>query len=86
MFQTSGSKPLLIWDSEVKNGYIKRISDGDVKSLALEIRGVNVTTCYITAPSSPCVNLGIKLPFLVMGKLTDLLSKELYSTSHSFQW
>lgn len=68
MFQSSGSQPLLIWDSEAKNGYIKRISDDDVKSLALEIRGVNVATCFITAPSSPCINLGIKLPFLIIGR------------------
>lgn len=66
VFHSIGSKPLLIWDSKVKNGYIKRITDDDCKSLALEIRSVNVATCYITAPSSPCTNLGIKLPFLII--------------------
>lgn len=66
VFHSIGSKPLLIWDSKVKNGYIKRITDDDCKSLALEIRSVNVATCFITAPSSPCVNLGIKLPFLII--------------------
>jgi Protein of unknown function (DUF667) len=60
------SQPLLIWDSKVQNGYIKRISDDDAKSLALEIRGVNVATCFITAPSLPCFNLGVKLPFLIV--------------------
>lgn len=60
------SQPLSIWESKVQNGYIKRISDDDAKSLALEIRGLNVATTYISAPNSPCVNLGIKLPFLII--------------------
>lgn len=66
MFNSIGSHPLLIWDSNVKNGYVKRITDEDAKSLALEIRSVNVTMCFITAPSAPCINLGIKLPFLTV--------------------
>jgi Protein of unknown function (DUF667) len=66
LFNRVFSQPLLIWESKVKNGFIKRISDEDAKSLALEIRGVNVATCYITAPSSPCINLGVKLPFLII--------------------
>lgn len=66
VFYSIGSHPLLIWDSKVKNGYIKRITDEDAKSLALELRGVNVMSCYITAPSLPCDTLGIKLPFLVI--------------------
>lgn len=66
VFNSIGSKPLLIWDSHVKNGYIKRITDEDAKSLALEIRGVNATTCFISAPAAPCIALGIKLPFLII--------------------
>lgn len=66
VFSSVGSKPLLIWDSTVKNGYIKRITDEDAKSLALEIRGTNVATTFISAPSAPCVSLGIKLPFIII--------------------
>jgi Protein of unknown function (DUF667) len=66
VFSSFGSQPLLIWDSHVANGHIKRISDEDVKCLVLEIRGVNVATTYITAPASPCINLGVKLPFLII--------------------
>lgn len=66
VFYSIGSKPLLIWDSKVSHGNIKRITDEDAKSLALDIRGVNVETCYITAPTAPCTNLGIKLPFLTI--------------------
>ncbi|XP_071612577.1 cilia- and flagella-associated protein 20-like isoform X2 [Heliangelus exortis] len=61
-----GSKPLQIWDKKVCNGYIKRITDNDIRSLVLEIAGTNVSTTYITCPDDPKETLGIKLPFLVM--------------------
>jgi len=61
-----GSKPLQIWDSQVHNGHIKRITDPDIKSTVLEITSTNITTTYITCPADPHKTLGIKLPFLVM--------------------
>jgi len=61
-----GSKPLQIWDKQIKNGHIKRITDGEINSSVLEIMGTNVSTNYITAPADPKETLGIKLPFLVM--------------------
>jgi hypothetical protein len=61
-----GSKPLQIWDSKVKNGHIKRITDQDIQSSVLEIMGTNVSTSYIVCPADPKQTLGIKLPFLVM--------------------
>ncbi|XP_076282564.1 cilia- and flagella-associated protein 20 [Lasioglossum baleicum] len=61
-----GSSPLEIWGMHVKNGYIRRVTDEEVKSLALEITGTNVTTTYIFAPSTPRGSLGIRLPFLTM--------------------
>ena len=66
VFYSIGSKPLLIWDTKVSHGHIKRITDKDSKSLALDIRGVNVINCYITAPADPCTCLGIKLPFMTI--------------------
>ena len=65
-----GSKPLQIWEKTVRNGHIKRITDADIQSSVLEIMGSNVSTTFISCPSSkgkgrPAV-LGIKLPFLVM--------------------
>lgn len=60
------SKPLQIWDSEVRNGHIKRITDEDIQSSVLEIMGTNVSTNYITCPANVKKTLGIKLPFLVM--------------------
>ena len=61
-----GSKPLQIWDTQVKNGHIKRITDQDIQSSVLEIIGSNVNSCYIACPADPKKTLGIKLPFLVM--------------------
>ncbi|VEL24048.1 unnamed protein product [Protopolystoma xenopodis] len=61
-----GSKPLQIWNKEVKNGHIKRITDNDIQSLVLEVMGTNVSTTFITCPHDPKITLGIKLPFLVM--------------------
>ena len=55
-----------IWDQNVKNGHIKRITDKDIQSSVLEIMGNNVSTTYITCPVDPKQTLGIKLPFLVM--------------------
>jgi Protein of unknown function (DUF667) len=61
-----GSKPLLIWDKQVKNGHIKRMTDGDIQSSVLEIMGSNVSTTFISCPEDPNKTLSIKLPFLVM--------------------
>ncbi|KAF5298415.1 hypothetical protein FQR65_LT01193 [Abscondita terminalis] len=66
VFYSVGSNPLSIWDKYVKNGHIRRLVDEEVKSLVLEISGVNVATTYITCPVKPRASLGIKLPFLVM--------------------
>lgn len=65
IFYSCGANPLAIWDMEVKNGHIKRITDNEVNSIVLEIVSTNVATTYITCPKNNQV-LGIKLPFLVM--------------------
>lgn len=79
VFYSCGSKPLTIWDSKTENGYIKRILDDEAKSLAMEIRGTNVATSYISAPALPCKSLGVKLPFLtiVVKNLNKLFSFEI---------
>ena len=61
-----GSRPLQIWDKQVQNGHIKRLTDQDIQSSVLELVGSNVATTYITCPADPQKTLGIKLPFLVM--------------------
>nr|CAH7741769.1 unnamed protein product [Callosobruchus chinensis] len=66
IFYSVGSNPLALWDSQVKNGHIRRVLDDEVKSLVLEVSGTNVATTYITCPIKPRASLGIKLPFLVM--------------------
>lgn len=60
------SKPLQIWNKQVRNGHIKRITDDDIQSSVLELMGTNVSTNFITCPADPKKTLGIKLPFLVM--------------------
>jgi hypothetical protein len=57
---------LQIWDKQVRNGHIKRITDNDIQSSVLEIIGTNVSTNYISCPAQTNRTLGIKLPFLVM--------------------
>lgn len=66
VFFSLGSRPLAIWKNTVANGHIKRLTDDDLKSIALEIMGVNVATTYITTPIEPRASLAIKLPFLVL--------------------
>ncbi|KAK6620479.1 hypothetical protein RUM44_006880 [Polyplax serrata] len=61
-----GSNPLKIWDRLVVNGHVKRVTDEDVRTLVLEMRGTNVATCYVYTPIDPKEVLGITLPFLVM--------------------
>ena len=60
------SKPLQIWDRNVRNGHIKRLTDADIQSSVLEIMGTNVSTNFITCPVDNQKTLAIKLPFLVM--------------------
>lgn len=65
IFYSCGSAPLALWDMEVHNGHIKRVTDHEVNSLVLEIVSTNVAVTFMTCPKSN-QTLGIKLPFLVM--------------------
>lgn len=65
IFYSCGSNPLAIWDMEVNNGHIKRLTDTEVNSLVLEIVSTNVASTFISCPKGNQL-LGIKLPFLVM--------------------
>ncbi|XP_043502120.1 cilia- and flagella-associated protein 20-like [Polistes fuscatus] len=61
-----GPAPLELWGMHVKNGYIRRIIDDEVKSLVLELAGTNVATTYIYCPAEKKKVLGISLPFLII--------------------
>merc|ERR1711967_148208 len=61
-----GSKPLQIWEKEVRNGHIKRLTDADIQSSVLEIMSTNISTTFVTCPCDANKTLGIKLPFLVV--------------------
>ncbi|KPJ03311.1 UPF0468 protein C16orf80-like [Papilio xuthus] len=65
IFFSVGSKPLDIWETHIKDGYITKFLDQDIKSMVYEIRGTNVSTTYIKCPKGNQV-LGINLPYMVM--------------------
>lgn len=50
----------------MRNGHIKRVTDGDIRSSVLEIMSTNVSTTFVSCPGDVTKTLGIKLPFLVM--------------------
>ena len=62
----SRPKPLQIWHPSVRNGHVKRVTDPDINSSAIEIKGSNVATNYVVCPAKAEETLGIKLPFLVL--------------------
>ena len=61
-----GAKPLQIWAMAVKNGHIKRVTDSDLESSAIEIIGANINLNYISSPFDPNVILGIRMPLMVI--------------------
>lgn len=65
VFFSVGSKPFNNWKVYTKDGYITRFLDPDIKSMVVELRGINVSTTYMVCPSGKVV-LGIAMPFLVM--------------------
>ena len=59
-------KPLQGWETSVKNGHIKRVTDGDIQSASIEIIGANVSNNYICHPADNTSSLGIKMQFIVL--------------------
>lgn len=66
IFYAIGRHPLYLWNASVRNGHVRRITDEDIGSAALEICGNNVSTTTVTCPEEDRQTLGIKLPFLVL--------------------
>lgn len=65
IFFSVGPKPLDIWETHIKDGYLTCFLDQDIKSMVYEIRGTNVSTAYIKCPKGNQV-LGINLPYMIM--------------------
>lgn len=61
-----GSKPLQIWDQEVREGHVKRVTDEDIQGTVLELAAQNIANVYIACPADPSKTLGIKLPHFTM--------------------
>ncbi|EAY21920.1 transcription factor 2B, putative [Trichomonas vaginalis G3] len=59
-----GQKPLADWDVNVENGYIKRLTDQDIRTSVLEITGANAQRNWITMPREQNDKLGINLPII----------------------
>ena len=66
IFFSIGRAPLYLWSASVRNGHIRRVTDEDLGSAALEIASTNVSTTSVTCPEQPRQTLGIKMPFLVL--------------------
>ncbi|XP_058804595.1 cilia- and flagella-associated protein 20-like [Phymastichus coffea] len=66
ILQSFGSSPLEMWDSKVKYGWIRRVTDEQVRALTLELTSTNVSTCYIYCPKNPRTSLAILMPIFVM--------------------
>ncbi|CAJ1335921.1 unnamed protein product, partial [Effrenium voratum] len=66
IFYAIGRHPLYLFKASVRNGHIRRVTDEDLGSAALEVAGNNVSTTMVTCPEQDKQTLGIKLPFLTM--------------------
>mmetsp|Transcript_12417 Transcript_12417/g.45258 ORF Transcript_12417/g.45258 Transcript_12417/m.45258 type:complete len:197 (-) Transcript_12417:80-670(-) len=66
IFYSLGSNPLQLWRTEVYQGHIKRVSDSQIQSDVLELRGENLAKNFAECPGDPSKTLGIKLPFLTL--------------------
>lgn len=66
IFYAIGRHPLYLWNASVRNGHVRRITDEDIGSAALEVCGNNVSTTTVTCPEQDRQTLGVKLPFLVL--------------------
>ncbi|CAI5522223.1 unnamed protein product [Closterium sp. Naga37s-1] len=60
------TKPLQLWAKEEGEGTVKRVTDADIQSAAIELLSPNIRTTLIACPPDPSAALGIKLPFLVL--------------------
>mmetsp|Transcript_39467 Transcript_39467/g.91227 ORF Transcript_39467/g.91227 Transcript_39467/m.91227 type:complete len:275 (+) Transcript_39467:69-893(+) len=66
IFYAIGRTPLYLWSASVRNGHIRRITDEEIGSSALEIGGNNVSTTSVTCPEQAKQTLGIRMPYIVL--------------------
>jgi len=66
LFYSVGNKALSIWEQHVENGYIKRVTDQETKNAVYEIISTSVNSTFITCPKEQDIELGVKLPVLVL--------------------
>jgi hypothetical protein len=61
------ANPLSAWEQRVESGYVKRVTDQDIRGSVTEIMSPKVHCTFITCPKDPTDELAIKLPILVLG-------------------
>lgn len=66
IFYSVGSKPLELWDKQLRTGYLKRVVDYEIRSQTIEMMSNNVNTTFMTTPPGAYQSLGIRLPVLVL--------------------
>jgi hypothetical protein len=60
------ANPLNAWEQRVESGYVKRVTDQDIRGSVVEIVSPKVNCTFITCPKDPADELAIKLPILVL--------------------
>lgn len=72
ILHSSVKKPLALWDKKIRCGYVKRITDAEIRGMALELIGRKIHNTYITCPGNPLKTLGVKFPvFVILVKLVN---------------
>ncbi|KAI8462831.1 MAG: transcription factor IIB-like protein [Monoraphidium minutum] len=66
LFYSIGSKPLQIWDQDVREGHAKRVTDEDIQGAVMELSADNISNVSVSCPADPTKTLGIKLPHLTL--------------------
>jgi len=70
----SRTQPLQLWEQKAERHgndddeevAIQLITDSEIQSSVLDIRGINLSTTYIACPADPRKTLGIILPYFAM--------------------
>ncbi|XP_014219958.1 cilia- and flagella-associated protein 20-like [Copidosoma floridanum] len=65
VLQSFGPSPLEQWEMKVeRNGFVRRVTDEQVRSLAIELSSTNVSTCYLRCPRKRRASLGINMKYI----------------------
>lgn len=66
LFYSAGPKQADIWEQRWENGYVKRMTDQDVRCSVAAIVSSDIASTFMTCPKDPKEELGVSLPCLVL--------------------